>query len=147
MAAMMTEDVTAVCGPKGKHDPARAAVRYVTEKGSVTLGGRRASGRFQPAWLARVIKFVPGTGVSSKSRDTRNTTRRSCRADALNVSSARLDPTDRQLNCRAERRLPRARVLEWEIIPGGASERRIGRVVGGTPGGWALLDMCGPGGT
>jgi len=41
MAAMMTEDVTAVCGPKGKHDPARAAVRHGTEKGSVTLGGRR----------------------------------------------------------------------------------------------------------
>jgi len=33
--------VTAVCGPKGKHDPARAAVRHGTERGSVTLGGRR----------------------------------------------------------------------------------------------------------
>jgi putative transposase len=41
MAAMMHADVTAVCGPKGKHDPARAAVRHGTEKGSVTLGGRR----------------------------------------------------------------------------------------------------------
>ena len=41
MAAMMAEDVTAVCGPKGKHDPARAAVRHGTEQGSVTLGGRR----------------------------------------------------------------------------------------------------------
>jgi hypothetical protein len=38
-------------------------------------------------------------------------------------------------------------VLEREIIPRGASERRIGCDVGGTPGGWALLDMCGPGGT
>jgi len=30
-----------VCGPKGKHGPARAAVRHGTERGSVTLGGRR----------------------------------------------------------------------------------------------------------
>jgi putative transposase len=41
MAAMMNADVAAVCGPKGKHDPDRAAVRHGTEAGSVTLGGRR----------------------------------------------------------------------------------------------------------
>ena len=41
MAAMMTADVEASCGPKGRHDPARAAVRHGTEAGSVTLGGRR----------------------------------------------------------------------------------------------------------
>jgi putative transposase len=41
MAAMMDADVSAVCGPKGKHDPRRTAVRHGTEKGSVTLGGRR----------------------------------------------------------------------------------------------------------
>ena len=41
MAAMMEADVTAVCGPKGKHDPARTAVRHGSEAGSVTLGGRR----------------------------------------------------------------------------------------------------------
>ena len=47
MAAMMDADVTAVCGPKGKHDPDRTAVRHGTENGSVTLGGRRVpvSGR------------------------------------------------------------------------------------------------------
>jgi putative transposase len=39
MAAMMDADVTAVCGPK--HDPARSAVRHGSEKGAVTLGGRR----------------------------------------------------------------------------------------------------------
>jgi putative transposase len=43
MAAMMNADVAAVCGPKGKHDSARAAVRHGTEAGSVTLGGRRVS--------------------------------------------------------------------------------------------------------
>jgi transposase-like protein len=41
MQAIMAEDVSAVCGPKGKHDPARSAVRHGTEAGSVTLGGRR----------------------------------------------------------------------------------------------------------
>jgi putative transposase len=30
-----------VCGPKGEHDPGRAAVRRGSGKGSVTLGGRR----------------------------------------------------------------------------------------------------------
>jgi putative transposase len=41
MAAMMDADVTTVCGPRGKHDPNRTAVRHGTEQGSVTLGGRR----------------------------------------------------------------------------------------------------------
>jgi putative transposase len=41
MAAMMNEDVTAVRGPKGKHDPNRVASRHGGEEGSVTLGGRR----------------------------------------------------------------------------------------------------------
>jgi putative transposase len=38
---MMDADVAAVCGPKGVHDPDRAAVRHGTGPGSVTLGGRR----------------------------------------------------------------------------------------------------------
>jgi transposase-like protein len=37
----MNADVEASCGPKGKHDPGRSAVRHGTEAGSVTLGGRR----------------------------------------------------------------------------------------------------------
>jgi putative transposase len=41
MTALMESDVSAVAGPKGKHDPARVAVRHGTERGSVTLGGRR----------------------------------------------------------------------------------------------------------
>jgi putative transposase len=41
MAAIMEEDVTAVCGPRGKHDRDRAAVRHGHGGGSVTLGGRR----------------------------------------------------------------------------------------------------------
>jgi transposase-like protein len=41
MQAMFEAEVTAVAGPRGKHDAARTAVRHGTEKGSVTLGGRR----------------------------------------------------------------------------------------------------------
>ena len=41
MQQLMEENVTAACGPKGRHDPNRAAVRHGQENGSVTLGGRR----------------------------------------------------------------------------------------------------------
>jgi len=41
MAQLMEADVSAVCGPRGKHDPDRTATRHGTEAGSVTLGGRR----------------------------------------------------------------------------------------------------------
>jgi putative transposase len=41
LAAMMEDDVTAACGPLGKHDPQRAATRHGHGAGSVTLGGRR----------------------------------------------------------------------------------------------------------
>jgi transposase-like protein len=41
MYAMMDADVTAVAGPKGRHNRDRAAVRHGHEDGSVTLGGRR----------------------------------------------------------------------------------------------------------
>jgi transposase-like protein len=45
MAAMMEADVTLRCGPKGRHDPARSAIRHGHEAGSVGLGGRRVSVR------------------------------------------------------------------------------------------------------
>jgi putative transposase len=41
MTQLMDADVTAACGPRGKHDPERAATRHGTEHGSVALGGRR----------------------------------------------------------------------------------------------------------
>ena len=43
MAALMEADVTALAGPKGKHDATRTAVRHGRERGSVTLGGRRVA--------------------------------------------------------------------------------------------------------
>ncbi len=41
MAALFDEDVTALCGPGGKHNADRAGYRHGAEPGSVTLGGRR----------------------------------------------------------------------------------------------------------
>jgi putative transposase len=41
MQTMFDDEIAAACGPKGKHDPDRAAVRHGTGTGSVTLGGRR----------------------------------------------------------------------------------------------------------
>ena len=41
MTQLMDAEVAANRGPKGRHDPDRAAVRHGRENGSVTLGGRR----------------------------------------------------------------------------------------------------------
>src|SRR6266704_2493195 len=41
MQAMFDAEITAACGPKGQHDPDRAAVRHGSGEGSVVLGGRR----------------------------------------------------------------------------------------------------------
>ena len=41
MQTIMNEDVTAACGPRGRHDSDRTAVRHGTGAGSVSLGGRR----------------------------------------------------------------------------------------------------------
>jgi putative transposase len=41
MAAMFEAEIAAACGPKGRHDSNRAAVRHGGGRGSVTLGGRR----------------------------------------------------------------------------------------------------------
>ncbi len=41
MHVLMAESSTEVCGPKGRHNPERTAVRHGSEAGSVTLGGRR----------------------------------------------------------------------------------------------------------
>ena len=56
MGQLMDADVTAVCGPRGQHDPERAATRHGTERGSVTLGGRRV-----PVTRPR-IRAVDGSG-------------------------------------------------------------------------------------
>jgi putative transposase len=43
LAELMEEEVDEVVGPKGRHDPARTAVRHGHEAGEVTLGGRRVA--------------------------------------------------------------------------------------------------------
>ena len=43
LAELLEEEVVEVVGPKGKHDPERAAVRHGHESGEVTLGGRRVA--------------------------------------------------------------------------------------------------------
>ena len=45
LQALLEESVTAVAGPKGRHDPNRVAVGHGREAGSVTLGGRRVGVR------------------------------------------------------------------------------------------------------
>ncbi len=56
MSTLMEADVAAVCGPKGMHDSERVANRHGTERGSVTLGGRRV-----PITRPRV-RAADGTG-------------------------------------------------------------------------------------
>ncbi|MFN2627092.1 MAG: tyrosine-type recombinase/integrase [Gaiellaceae bacterium] len=41
LAELIEEEVDELVGPKGRHDPERAAVRHGHEAGEVTLGGRR----------------------------------------------------------------------------------------------------------
>jgi putative transposase len=41
LEAILDEDVARLVGPRGRHNPDRAAVRHGAELGQVTLGGRR----------------------------------------------------------------------------------------------------------
>ena len=56
LTAMMAADVAGLCGPRGKHDVERSAVRHGSEDGSVTLGGRRVAVR-RPR-----VRAVDGSG-------------------------------------------------------------------------------------
>src|SRR4051812_50036192 len=60
MQVLMEADVTAAAGPKGKHDPGRAAVRHGHERGSVTLGGRRVAVRRPRGPAAAGAARLPG---------------------------------------------------------------------------------------
>jgi putative transposase len=63
MAAMMAADVDALCGPRGRHDPDRTAIRHGSEAGAVTLGGRRL-----PIRRPRV-RAVEGTSTPGTSKE------------------------------------------------------------------------------
>jgi putative transposase len=45
MDELMDVEVTELAGPRGKHNPARVAMRHGTQPGTVTLGGRRVGVR------------------------------------------------------------------------------------------------------
>ena len=77
MASLMEADVAAVCGPRGRHDPGRTAVRHGRERGSVTLGGRRvgvarprmrATGTSLPPVGEKVERAASATSKSAVSR-------------------------------------------------------------------------------
>jgi putative transposase len=56
LQVMLAEDVARLVGPKGRHNPARTAVRHGSEPGQVTLGGRRVRVR-RPR-----VRAADGTG-------------------------------------------------------------------------------------
>jgi putative transposase len=56
LQVLLEEDVARLVGPKGRHDPDRAAVRHGSEPGKVTLGGRRVRVR-RPR-----VRTADGTG-------------------------------------------------------------------------------------
>jgi len=63
MSELVEAEVTEVAGPKGKHDPARAAYRHGSEEGKVTLGGRRA-----PVRRPRVRTIADENGAEREVR-------------------------------------------------------------------------------
>jgi len=63
MGELIDAEVTEVAGPKGKHDPDRAANRHGTEDGKVTLGGRRI-----PVRRPRVRTVADPDGVEREVR-------------------------------------------------------------------------------
>ncbi len=118
MSTLMEQDVAAVCGPKGKHDPSRAAVRHGTERGSVTLGGRRV-----PVERPQV-RAVDGTGeLSVPAYELFSQTEvlgRMAMARMLGGLSARRYPVGLEpvgsgsSDQRAQRGSPRCRVGSWQ---------------------------------
>ncbi len=83
MTALMDADVTALAGPKGKHNADRVAVRHGTDRGSVTLGGRRvpvARPRVRAAdgsgeLPVPAYELFSGTEVAASSRSGPDTAR------------------------------------------------------------------------
>jgi putative transposase len=53
MAAMFDAEISQACGPKGRHDTKRAAVRHGAGRGSVSLGGAQGGGEPTPGSYRR----------------------------------------------------------------------------------------------
>ena len=93
LTALMEHDREAVCGPKGKHDPERNAVRAGSTGSEVTLGGRRIPMRRLRARDARGEVALPSF-VFASDRDPLD--RHTLEAIACGVSTRKyarsLDP-------------------------------------------------------
>jgi putative transposase len=63
MGELVEAEVSELAGPKGKHDPDRAAYRHGSEAGRVTLGGRRV-----PVRRPRVRALAEGDGGEREVR-------------------------------------------------------------------------------
>ena len=68
----MAEEVDDVVGPKGKHDPDRAAVRHGHEDGAVTLGGRRVEVKRPRVRSARSTAIGKSAATRRPARRTSN---------------------------------------------------------------------------
>ena len=87
MAAIMEADVTAVCGPKGRHDPERTAVRHGHGAGSVTSGRASGAGRAAADARGRRLRRAAGGLLRAVLRH------RGPRADGAGADAGRaLDP-------------------------------------------------------
>ena len=69
MQAMFEAEIAEACGPKGRHDPGRAAVRHGTGPGSVTLGGRKVAVTRPRARTVRRGHEVPLTSYAHFAAD------------------------------------------------------------------------------
>lgn len=58
MNELIEEELVRLCGPKGKHDPERAATRHGSRSTRVVLGGRKVSAR-RPRARTRAAQEVP----------------------------------------------------------------------------------------
>lgn len=63
MQVLMEESVSAVCGPRDKHNPDRVGYRHGAEAGSVTLGGRRVPVEPSTGAGRRRVRGAAGAGV------------------------------------------------------------------------------------
>ena len=63
LQVLLDESVTALAGPKGKHNPGRAAVRHGGEAGRVTSGGRRAPSAGRGSAAPSAEAAVPAYGA------------------------------------------------------------------------------------
>ena len=63
MQQLMEADVTAACGPRGRHDPDRAATRHGTERGLGHPGWPAGAGHPAPGPRRRRLRGGAGAGL------------------------------------------------------------------------------------